>query len=100
MSLNSKYAPLFSGNAPARSQDSLEYKMSFYVKSLTLDDDTCQCHSTLSMGHAMCFSSSFAFNEAVFGVDLLFHEEGCAPNDHVPKPTNGLYIYFKGKPYN
>ncbi|XP_071790437.1 uncharacterized protein [Asterias amurensis] len=84
------------GKAPQTQQDSFQYKMEFGVKSVMLDDDSCDCYSTLSMGHGICFLAGARFNEYVFGVDLLYHENDCGPvASTVPVPTNGLSIFFK-----
>ena len=89
---------LFAGKAPQTQQDSFQYKMEFGVKSVMLDDDTCDCYSTLNMGHGICFLAGARFNEYVFGVDLLYHENDCGTvASTVPVPTNGLSIFFKGK---
>ena len=71
------------------------YRMEHGVVSLLLDDDNCDCYSTLSFGHGMCFAS---FNpsygtENSFGVDLLY-ENGCGS----PASADGLWLYFQGIP--
>lgn len=69
------------------------YRTQNGVRSVLLDDDTCDCFSTLSMGHGMCASSFRSeFGPANrFGVDVL-HENGCT----TPNPVNSLTLYFKG----
>ena len=74
-------------------QDSFMYRTQNGVKSLLLDDDNCDCLSTLSMGHGMCgngFSTSYGPTNR-FGVDLLYDT-----NCQTPDPQRGLSLYFKG----
>lgn len=82
------------GHAPKAAQDSFMYRLQNSVKSLLLDDDNCDCLSTLSMGHGMCNSGhSTAYGKAnVFGVDKLY-DPGCKG----PTPENGLTLYFRTK---
>ena len=64
------------------------------VRSLLLDDDNCDCYSTLSMGHGMCgtgFSTSYG-PSGRFGVDVLY-DTYC----QTPDPKRGLTLYFKGQ---
>ncbi|CAH1782315.1 unnamed protein product [Owenia fusiformis] len=81
-----------SGTAPKATQDSFHYRMEHGVASLQIDDDNCDCMTSLSMGHGMCgdgFSTTYG-PENVFGVDLLY--------DHycqTPSPKNGLRLYFR-----
>ena len=49
------------------------------IRSFLLDDDNCDCWSTLSMGHGMCgatCSSSYGDRSATGGVDNL-NDAGC-----------------------
>ena len=41
------------GPSPNAAQDSFMYRVQNGVRSLLLDDNNCDCHSTLSMGHGM-----------------------------------------------
>ena len=69
------------------------YRTQNGVKSLLLDDDNCDCLTTLSMGHGMCgtgFSTSYGPANR-FGVDLLYD-----PHCQTPNPQWGLSLYFKG----
>ena len=82
------------GNAPSRTQDSLMYREQNGVKSLLLDDDNCDCHSSLSLGHGMCLADhSTSYGKPnVYGVDALY-DNGC----HGPVPNVGLTLYFRAK---
>ena len=69
------------------------YRVQYGVKSVLLDDDSCDCYSTLSMGHGMCgtgFNTKYG-PASRFGVDLL-HDPEC----ETPNQQNGLTLYFKG----
>jgi len=65
-------------------QDSFMYRKQFGVKSLLLDDDNCDCISTLSMGSGMCRGGhNTNYGPAhVFGVDTLDD-----PSCQAPRPT-------------
>lgn len=70
------------------------YRIEHGVYSLLIDDDNCDCLTSLSMGHGMCgtgFSTSYG-PENVFGVDTLY-DSGC----QTPSPSNKLSLYFKGR---
>lgn len=80
------------GIPPKQSQDSFMYRKQNGVASLLLDDDNCDCLSTLSMGHGMCgttFETQYS-QPNVYGVDVLY-DNHCQP----PLPGNQLYLYFK-----
>ena len=80
------------GTAPSVPQDSFMYREEHGVKSLLLDDDNCDCYSTLNLGHGMCnagHSSSYS-KPNVYGVDALY-DGGC----HGPVPTVGLTLYYR-----
>lgn len=80
------------GNKPKATQDSFMYRKQNGVKSFLLDDDNCDCLSTLNLGHGMCGNGhSTKYSKAkVFGVDKL-HDPGCQG----PSPENGLSLYFR-----
>ena len=80
------------GSKPKATQDSFMYRNQNGVKSLLLDDDNCDCLSTLSLGHGMCGSGhSKRYSSAkVFGVDKLY-DPGCRG----PSPTYGVSLYFQ-----
>ena len=80
------------GKKPKATQDSFMYRTQNGVKSLLLDDDNCDCLSSLSMGHGMCnagHSTSYSKSN-VFGVDKLY-DPGCRG----PSPSYGLSLYFR-----
>ena len=80
------------GTATKRAQDSFMYREQNGVKSLLLDDDNCDCLSSLNLGHGMCHAGhSTSFSRAnVFGVDALY-DSGC----HGPVSTTGLTLYYR-----
>lgn len=81
------------GPFPNVPQDSFMYRVQNRVRSFLLDDDNCDCYSTLSMGHGMCgtgFSTSHG-PSGRFGVDLLY-DTYC----QTPDPKHGLSLYFRG----
>lgn len=81
------------GPHPNRVQDSFMYRSQNGVRSVLLDDDNCDCLSTLSMGHGMCnsgFSTSYGPAQR-FGVDVLY-DTHC----QTPDPKHGLSLYFRG----
>ena len=83
------------GTAPKADQDSFMYREEEGVKSLLLDDDNCDCYSSLSLGHALCgsgHSNSYGPSRQ-YGVDALY-DSHC----NVPRPGVGLTLYFRTKP--
>ena len=80
------------GKLASRTQDSFMYRKQNGVKSLLLDDDNCDCDSSLNLGHGMCRAShSTSYSKAnVFGVDALY-DSGC----HGPVPSIGLTLYYR-----
>ena len=80
-------------------QDSWQYRASEGVVSFMLDDDTCDCYSTLNAGHAMCGDSGWSQTYAQpdgaylrYGVDTL-NDGGCLG----PVPTRQLELYYRIK---
>ena len=70
------------------------YRLEHGMHSVLIDDDNCDCLSSLSMGHGMCltgFDTKYG-PENVFGVDTLYDSD-C----QTPRPTNRLTLYFRGK---
>ena len=92
--LNSKpWNPdVLSGTAPKSPQDSFMYREQNGVKSILLDDDNCDCLTSLNIGNGMCSEShSTKYGpENQYGVDTLY-------DDHcqVPRPSAGLTLYFR-----
>ncbi len=86
---------VLNGSAPLSAQDSFMYREQYGVKSVLLDDDGCECYSTLLLGHGICHvghnpSYSPAYH---YGVDTLFDPVGCP----APPPDIGLTLYFRFK---
>ena len=77
-------------------QDSWQYREEHGVKSFLLDDDTCDCKSTLNAGHAMCgggWNQTYAQPDGAeyrYGVDTL-NDGGCLG----PIPTRKLELFFR-----
>ena len=82
----------FIGNTTTVVQDSFMYRMEHGIASLLLDDDNCDCQTTLNLGHGMCGAGySTSYGPEKLGVDLLY-DPGC----QTPSPDNGLTLYFRG----
>ena len=64
---------------------------------MMLDDDNCDCYTTLSMGHKMCGTSAGSYGPSAtrYGVDTLY-DTLC----QTPDPKHGLALYFRGTIYN
>lgn len=79
-------------------QDSWQYRDSEGVVSFLLDDDTCDCKSTLNAGHAMCgsgWNQTYAQPDGAYlryGVDIL-NDNGCRG----PVPENTLELFYRLK---
>ena len=79
-------------------QDSWQYRDSEGVVSFLLDDDTCDCKSTLNAGHAMCgsgWNQTYAQPDGAYlryGVDIL-NDDGCRG----PVPENTLELFYRLK---
>ena len=79
-------------------QDAWQYRDSEGVVSFMLDDDTCDCKSTLNAGHAMCGSSwnqVYAQPDGAYlryGVDTL-NDGGCRG----PVPERILELFYRLK---
>jgi hypothetical protein len=90
---------ILAGSSYSGDQDSWQYRTSEGVKSFLLDDDTCDCNSTINAGHAMCGGSGWdqtyaqPYNAYLrYGVDVLAGG-GC----NGPLPMNSLELYFREK---
>jgi hypothetical protein len=90
---------VIAGSFNAAAQDTWQYRLSEGIKSFLLDDDTCDCESSLNAGHAMCGTTGWTqdyaqpFNAYLrYGVDVL-NGFGC----NGPLPTNSLELYFREK---
>ena len=90
---------VLAGSFHGQAQDSWQYRESEGVVSFMLDDDTCDCYSTLNAGHAMCGSSGWSQTYAQpdgaylrYGVDIL-NDNSCRG----PLPTNSLELFYRYK---
>ena len=90
---------VIAGSFNAAAQDTWQYRISEGIKSFLLDDDTCDCESSLNAGHAMCGTTSWTQDYAQpynaylrYGVDVL-NGFGC----NGPLPMNSLELYFREK---
>lgn len=68
------------------------YRVEHGVRSFMLDDDHCDCWTTLQMGHSMCNGGQSNGRDNILGVDNLY-DPGC----NYPENGKSLYIYFKGR---
>lgn len=79
-------------------QDAWQYRDSEGVVSFMLDDDTCDCKSTLNAGHAMCgagWNQTYAQPDGAYlryGVDTL-NDGGCRG----PVPERILELFYRLK---
>lgn len=85
-----------------RGQDNFMYRDQDGIRSLLLDDDGCDCHSTLSMGHAMCkegCSAMYGNCRIKGGVDKLSDKidtgtKGSGSKCTGPATDYGLSLYY------
>lgn len=89
---------VIAGNKPNPDQDAWKYRDSEGVVSFLLDDDGCDCQSTLNAGHAMCgggWNQTFAQPDGAYlryGVDTLY-DGGCRG----PVPERTLELFYRLK---
>jgi len=89
---------VIAGAFHGRDQDAWQYRESEGVVSFLLDDDTCDCLSTLNAGHAMCggsWNQQYAQPDGAYlryGVDTL-NDGGCLG----PLPERTLELYYRLK---
>jgi hypothetical protein len=89
---------VIAGGKPNPDQDAWKYRVSEGVASFLLDDDGCDCQSTLNAGHAMCGGSwvqQYAQPDGAYlryGVDTL-NDGGCLG----PLPERTLELYYRLK---
>lgn len=89
---------VIAGQFKGVAQDSWQYRMSEGVKSFMLDDDTCDCYSTINAGHAMCgggWNQQYAQPDGAhlrYGVDSLY-DPGCQG----PTPERKLEMFYRVK---
>ena len=80
------------GQVPRQTQDSFMHREQNGVRSILLDDDGCDCYSSLNIGHGMCFDGHNTNFGPVgqYGVDSLY-DPGC----QVPRAGVGLILLFR-----
>ena len=80
------------GGTPMTTQNSFMYREQYGVRSILLDDDGCDCLSTLNIGHGMCLEDHNTSNGPAnqFGVDTLYD-----PACNAPRAGIGLTLYFQ-----
>ena len=90
---------VIAGSFHGVTQDTWQYRVSEGFASFLLDDDTCDCYSTLNAGHAMCGTSGWNQTYAQpdgaylrYGVDTL-NDGGCLG----PIPTRRLELFYRVK---
>mmetsp|Transcript_13268 Transcript_13268/g.31673 ORF Transcript_13268/g.31673 Transcript_13268/m.31673 type:complete len:272 (-) Transcript_13268:77-892(-) len=98
-----EWAPkVLKGKITKSAQDTFMYRDQDGIRSFLLDDDGCDCHSTLSMGHAMCgagCSQGYGNCRITGGVDQLSDAqtiggEGAGSHCSGPATDHGLTLYF------
>ena len=82
-----------SGPPPEAAQDSFMYRTEHGVASIMLDDDNCDCETSLQMGHGMCYGGwgTGSSPENSFGVDRLYN----AGAENGPRPEYHLELYWR-----
>jgi hypothetical protein len=85
--------PLEGSPPPEAAQDSFMYRTEHGVASILLDDDNCDCETSLQMGHGMCYAGwgTGSSPENSFGVDRL-HNPGA---ENGPRPEYHLELYWR-----
>ena len=88
---------VLNGSEPKYDQRAFMYREENGVKSVLLDDDYCDCYSTLSLGHGMCYHGHNPEYSGVnsFGVDTLYD-----PTCQGPRSGIGLTLYVRRKTLN
>jgi hypothetical protein len=79
--------------SPMRNQDSFMYRVEHGVASVLMDDDNCDCFTTLQMGHGMCYGGwgTGSSSEFSYGVDHLFNPG----SETGPRPDFALELYYR-----
>ena len=85
------------GVAPMRDQMSFMYREENGVMSVMLDDDSCDCTTTLSLGHGMCYHGHISNYSPrnQFGVDTLYEDSCDFGVVNAPRTSVGLTLYFR-----
>ena len=86
---------VLNGREPRNDQRAFMYREENGVKSVLLDDNNCDCLSTLSLGHGMCHNGSRSASVNSFGVDTLYE-----PSCQSPRSGIGLTLYVRRKTPN
>ena len=86
---------VLNGSEPRNDQRAFMYREENGVKSVLLDDNNCDCLSTLSLGHGMCHNGSRSASVNSFGVDTLYD-----PSCQSPRSGIGLTLYVRRKTLN
>ena len=86
---------VLNGSEPKYDQRTFMYREQNGVKSVLLDDDNCDCLSTLSLGHGICHYGSRSASVNCFDVDTLYD-----PSCHSPRSGIGLTLYVGRKTPN
>ena len=86
---------VLNGSEPKYDQRAFMYREENGVKSVLLDDNNCDCLSTLSLGHGMCHNGSRSASVNSFGVDTLYE-----PSCQSPRSGIGLTLYVRRKTPN
>ena len=90
-SIPARNPEVLEGNEPPYVQRAFMNRAQNRVKSVLLDDNNCDCWSTLSLGHGMCHNSAYS-NVDSFGADTLYE-----PVCNSPRPGIGLTLYVRRK---
>ncbi|KAL9968721.1 hypothetical protein ACROYT_G020840 [Oculina patagonica] len=91
---------VLNGTAPERDQDSFMYREQNGVRSVMMDNDSCDCYTTLSLGHGMCYETHREDYSPAnqFGVDTLYEAACVYGVENAPRSSVGLTLYFRAKP--
>mmetsp|Transcript_51525 Transcript_51525/g.120114 ORF Transcript_51525/g.120114 Transcript_51525/m.120114 type:complete len:994 (+) Transcript_51525:106-3087(+) len=87
------------GSKTSAPQDTFMYREQNGIRSFLLDDDGCDCHSTLSMGHGMCGNACvdrYSNCKIHGGVDKLSEKnDGTGEGGRCgPATDHGLTLYY------
>lgn len=83
---------VISGSFAGQTQDSFMYREENGVKSFLLDDDGCDCYSTINAGSSMCFDSW----DPTYGGALAFGVDNLSDNTcQSTQPTKSMLMYYR-----
>lgn len=84
---------VISGSFTASTQDSWMYREQGGVKGFIMDDDNCDCQTTLNAGPNMCGASwSNQYGDGIFGYGVDFLND---PSCSTPEVNRSLYLFFR-----